>query len=404
MNARILILLLIPAALAAQGMDGGSTHRGAIRPLTKHWEKPIPNQRVPDGLQSLNAEECGACHADNYREWKQSTHALALRDPQFVSEMKKDGVALCLNCHTPLQNQLPTIITGWIGGDYHKPAQTPNPQYDSTLRDEAITCAACHVRDGFVIGPNGNTKAPHATRRDSALLTPQLCLGCHNVVDTLNPLLVCTFETGEEWKRNKGLLSGNTCISCHMPTVTRPVADGEPPRRTRVHAFPGSGIPKLMGTEAAALNGLEITADSIIVPVVPGSMFRYQMRLKNASAGHSVPTGDPERYYLITLQVTGAAGEVVKKEQYRIGEEWEWYPAARKVSDNNLALMEERAYDIACRVPAQRELQLSVEVTKHRMTEKNAKYDGLFGVYPLSITVFKKTYPIRVRKRKAGAL
>ena len=76
-----------------------------IVPLTKHWEKAIPLQEIPEGLVSLSAENCGSCHQEIYKEWKQSTHAVAFQDLQFQAEWKKDNTYVCLNCHTPLQEQ-----------------------------------------------------------------------------------------------------------------------------------------------------------------------------------------------------------------------------------------------------------------------------------------------------------
>ena len=66
-------------------------------PLTKHWEKAIPYQEIPEGLVSISAKSCSTCHLDIYNEWAQSTHAVAFQDMQFQAEMKKDGVLTCLN-------------------------------------------------------------------------------------------------------------------------------------------------------------------------------------------------------------------------------------------------------------------------------------------------------------------
>ena len=141
---------------------------------------------------------------------------------QFQAEWAKDGqVFVCRNCHTPLQNQQETVVTGLIAGDYHRPVEAANPSFDPALRTEAITCAVCHVRDGFVIGPYGND-APHAVRQDPALLSAQACLNCHNVQGELSPTLVCTFTTGDEWQRSPYPARGETCITCHMPEVQRP--------------------------------------------------------------------------------------------------------------------------------------------------------------------------------------
>ena len=102
-------------------------------PLTKHWEKAIPNQAIPEGLVSLKAKDCGTCHQEIYKEWKISTHAVALQDPQFQAEMAKDNIYACLNCHIPLQNQQEFIVTGLINGDHKTPVRIPNPEFDNFL-------------------------------------------------------------------------------------------------------------------------------------------------------------------------------------------------------------------------------------------------------------------------------
>ncbi len=84
-----------------------------IVPLTKHWEKSVPNQIIPKGLKSLSAKECGSCHNDIYLEWKRANHSKAWEDLQFQAEWKKNKkLWVCINCHTPLQNQQKLIVTG----------------------------------------------------------------------------------------------------------------------------------------------------------------------------------------------------------------------------------------------------------------------------------------------------
>ena len=137
-----------------------------------NWEKVIPNQEVPEGLESLSASECGDCHEEIYREWQASNHAIAWQDMQFQAEWAKDdSLWVCLNCHTPLQNQQEFIILGKQDGDYFKPVKQANPHFDPKLKEESITCAVCHVRDGAVIGLHGNqTDAAHKVKKDSSLM------------------------------------------------------------------------------------------------------------------------------------------------------------------------------------------------------------------------------------------
>lgn len=360
-------------------------------PLTKHWEIAIPNQVVPKGLVSLSAKDCGSCHSEIYEEWQKSTHAVAFQDLQFQAEWKKDNITVCLNCHTPLQNQQEFIVTGLLNGDYKTPAKTTNPHFDKSLQQESITCASCHVREGNVIGKSGNTNAPHKTVRDAEFLSEKLCISCHNVVDELNPALVCTFETGDEWEKNRASKSDKTCITCHMPEIKREIADYYGIRTSHVHFFPGSGIPKFKGSDVKGLNGLVVKEDSLSPSYKKGEFIRYKLHLKNAKAGHNVPTGDPERYFLVTFTLKDKDGAILKEEKFRIGEEWQWYPAAKKISDNNMQPHEERTYQFDYKLIKKGKIILTVKVTKHRMSEENAKADNL-NDYPLFINVFEKQY------------
>jgi len=367
-------------------------------PLTKHWESPIPYQEVPQGLVSLSAKECGTCHQEIYSEWQQSIHAVAFQDLQFQAELKKNNTPVCLNCHTPLQNQQEFIITGLLNGDYHTPVKTPNPDFDEALQLESITCATCHVRDGNVIGTMGNTNLPHKTIKDVKFLSEQLCLSCHNVVDKLNLMLACTFETGDEWKNNWALEAGKNCISCHMPVIERSIVDGSPKRKSHSHYFPGSGIPKFNDMKPGRLDGIEIFEDKLKDAYSEGEKINYTLILKNSYAGHNVPTGDPERFILVTFKILDLEGEILKQEEHRIGESWQWYPEAEKLSDNNLKPLEKRAYDFSYQLP-ENGGSLTVEVTKHRMTKENVEFMGISEEYPLSVLVFRQSYPINLKNK-----
>lgn len=358
-------------------------------PLKKHWESPIPHLEIPEGLNAISAESCGACHQEIYTEWQKSTHAVAWQDYQFQVELEKNGIISCINCHIPLQDQQQFIVKGFIDGDYKKPVLEKNPHFDALLQQESITCATCHVRDGYVIGAIGNTQAPHKTKQDTSFLNEKLCMSCHNVVDQLNPVLVCTFETGDEWRTNWASKEGKNCISCHMPLTERPVVNGFEKRSGHFHHFPGSGIPKFMDTKVEGLTSLEFRVDQLKKTYTRKDTIIHQITLQNSFAGHSVPTGDPERYFIITFRLTNALGEITKEETHRIGETWEWYPEAKKMNDNNLKPKESRNYVFKYLAKEPGNYTLSVIVTKHRMTEENAIYHDLLEKYPIWIEVFR---------------
>jgi hypothetical protein len=215
-------------------------------------------------------------------------------------------------------------------------------------------------------------------------------------VDELNPVLVCTFETGGEWQTTSAQKEGKNCITCHMPPIDRELMVDFGIKNSHFHYFPGSGIPKFFTTEAKELKSLEISESNVNKVYSLGETIDYSLKVKNSFAGHSVPTGDPERFFLITFRLMDDQGNLLSEETHRIGEEWQWYPVAIKISDNNLKPLEKRVYGFKYEIQTLGPLNLAVEITKHRMTEENAKYNGILGKYPLFMEVYKKKYKIKI--------
>ena len=86
------------------------------------WEQPMPYKDKIPNLIGISAKDCGACHVDNYNEWKQSIHAYAIDDLQYINETAKPNAPyVCINCHAPLENQQEWLITGLVDGDILKP-------------------------------------------------------------------------------------------------------------------------------------------------------------------------------------------------------------------------------------------------------------------------------------------
>ena len=393
------IVLSLMALVACSG-DRETRESDAIRPLTEPWEQAIPFQKVPEDLETLRAADCGECHEEIYAEWKGSVHAKALADLQFQAEWKKDKyLFVCRNCHTPLQNQQETIVTGLIGGDYHRPVEAPNPDFDPVLKEEAITCAVCHVRDGAIIGPYGDTESPHPVKRNPDLLSAQACLTCHNVQGVLSATLICTFSTGDEWRASPYPQQGRDCVTCHMPEVQRPNASDSPVRASNLHTWAGGGIPKFPGEEALArrgfVSGLEVQAAKSKEIYAPGETAFLTVAVSNQYAGHELPTGDVERSITMDMQVVGPGGKILQSQQERIGELWEWWPIAKQVSDNSLKPLERRTYGLSYEIPEDMvEATFRIIVTNHRMTEGNAEAMGVLGQYPLASEVFRSEYPL----------
>jgi len=350
----------------------------------------VPGSALPTGLPDLRSATCGTCHQEIYAEWAISIHARAwLDDPQFLEELaksKKQGVDwMCMNCHTPFEDQLPTLVAGYKDGDKSRPILVENPAFDPVMQKDAIGCATCHVRDGTVVGPFGDTNAPHPVTKGEELLTNAVCTQCHQAKAEFVELnLTCAFDTGKEFERGPYDEEGKTCQSCHMPEVERPLTAGFPPRTTRRHWFGGSLIPKQPAFEAELAPLRDVYPDGLTAgwqdlpsTLAPGSTARLTARYTNEYAGHLLPTGDPERYILITAIVTGADGAELARVQHRVGAVYVWWPKTKKMSDNRMTPRESRTLDVEFVVPDSGPVSVQLTASKWRLNAENIAFHDL---------------------------
>ena len=383
-----------PAALAVQYIEGEGLEADLARSRSfletrPYYERPLGDgQQVPAGLSSLSAETCGTCHRAIYREWQVSTHAAAWRDRQYQAELQKSGNRwLCLNCHTPLMVQQDYWPVGLQEGDVEYPVLVRNPGFDEGLREEGITCAACHVRDGVIHGPGlSDSAAPHPVQEDPDFRGNAVCLRCHQATATYpGKGFVCTFDTGSEWAAGPYPAEDRHCPDCHMPAAERPAAAGGPERVVAQHWWRGGGIPKVEGVyppvEANPPGlGLEATWTEEGLALV----------MSNRSAGHLLPTGDPERWVQVDVRFEGPDGPVGEPWSARIGQRWEWWPEPRKLGDNRLKPRERREELLPVPEGAERAV---VVASAHRMSEETRDYHELDG-YPIAV----ETHRLELRR------
>lgn len=364
--------------------------------LRSDYARAIPFQAVPDGLDSLKAESCGSCHREIYEEWKTSMHAGAYEDPFFQAYWKKDGnVWVCLNCHSPLENQQPHLVTDLPRNRVEKAVLAPNPRYDPEYQKEAITCAACHVRDGVVLGPFDDSAAPHPTRFDPAFRTTEVCYRCHNVVSgpfqyyNVGPCGTYAEYEGKFFMKEKGMI----CQSCHMPEVERPVAHAGPIRQGRRHLWRGGHDPEMIKRAVA----VELNTEP--APPRPGQTIRATLTLINAGAGHKLPTGDPDRHFTVEFVVEDAQGRVLDRKTETMGRWILWQPVILEVYDNRLLPLASREYRFAYRLPADPAgVTMKARVRYHILTDGQhamlRKKYGLTAEAPYEFLIYERTVPL----------
>lgn len=364
--------------------------------LRSDYAHAIPFQKVPEGLTSLRAESCGECHREIYEEWKTSIHSQAYQDPFFQAYWKKDKqVWVCLNCHTPLENQQATLIKDIPRGRVEKSPQEPNPHYDPEYQKEGVTCAACHVRDGVILGPFDDSAAPHPTKFDPSFRTTQVCYRCHNVLSgpaqfyNVGPCGTYAEYEGKFFMKERGFI----CQSCHMPEVTRPVATNSPIRQGRRHLWRGGHDPDMVKRAVA----IQVVANP--PEPKPGEQVAVTLTLINAGAGHKLPTGDPDRHFTVEFEVEDRNNQVLQTQKDTMGRWILWQPAIVEVYDNRLLPLASRDYTFAYRLPKEIDgLRLKARVRYHIQTEKQhqmliQKY-GLTANDPYNFTVYEREVPL----------
>lgn len=367
--------------------------------LRAEYAHAIPFQKVPEGLTSLRAESCGSCHTEIYKEWKESIHAHAYEDPFFQAYWKKDkNIWVCLNCHTPLENQQPTLIKDIPRGRVEKALQEPNPHYDSAYQKESVTCAACHVRDGVIYGPYDDSAAPHPTKFDPNFRTTQVCNRCHHVVSgpvqfyRVGPCGTYAEYEGKFFMKERGFI----CQSCHMPEIDRPVALNGPIRRGRQHLWKGGHDPDMIKRAVA----VQVKADP--PDPKPGELVTFTLTLVNAGAGHKIPTGDPDRHFTVEFAVEDRAKQVRESQQSTMGRWILWQPAIVELYDNRLMPLASREYRFSYRMPAESEgLVLRTLVQYHILTDGQhemlrTKY-GLTGNDPYRFEIYRRDIPLTAK-------
>jgi hypothetical protein len=364
--------------------------------LRSDYAHAIPYQKIPKGLTSLRAESCGTCHPAIYDEWKASIHAQAYRDPFFHAYWTKDKQTwVCLNCHSPLENQQPTLITEIPRDRVERAVQAPNPQYDADYQHEGVTCAACHVRDGMVLGPFDDAVAPHPTKADPTFRTTQICYRCHSVVGgpaqfyNGGPCGTYPEYEGGYWMKERGFI----CQSCHMPEIERPVATGGPLRKGRQHLWRGGHDPDMVK------QAVDIKVVAEPAEPKPGDKVHVTLTLINAGAGHKLPTGDPDRHFTVEFAVEDQDRKVLESRQETMGRWILWQPAIIELHDNRLMPLASRDYTFEYQLPKNvTGLTLITKVRYHIQTERQHqmlidKY-GLTAPDPYFFTVYERAVPL----------
>lgn len=371
-----------------------------IRPLnifviTDAFERPVSTAKVPAILKTLRASECGACHGDFYKEWRTTIHSRAWVDPYFQADWKFDrSQQVCRNCHTPLDRQQPSRVLGFRDKDKWDPILKPNPDYDPKLQHEGVTCAACHLRGGKIVGVIGVKDAPHPVKKLED--ANQVCVRCHVVEgdrwDTFFRFPPC--GTVAEINRSKGLKGGSGeahvkdiaslgCVNCHMPAVKRPLVKGGPVREARRHLWRGGHEPAMVKKALTASLKEESGTDT--------QNHSFVLVLTNTGAAHYLPTGTPDRHLTVRFRLYDRKGYLVKEKQHVLIRKVLWRPFIIDLWDTRLRPGRPRSYRFSfTRHKNNPPSFLDVEIRYHLLAESRRKRIGYRNKSPISYAVWHR--------------
>ncbi|MGD8312809.1 MAG: hypothetical protein PVJ66_09450 [Gammaproteobacteria bacterium] len=419
-----------------------------IRPMNifvvdERFAWPVDTTQTPAVLGNLSAAGCATCHRDFYDEWRTTIHSQAWTDPYFQVDWQFDGAqSVCRLCHTPLDRQQPYTVLGYRDKEKWDPVLAENPAFDSGLQHEGVTCAACHYRDGAIVGVLGTTGAPHPVKQlDEA---NEICVRCHvvegerwdtfwrfppcgtvaEIESTLRmsldeqdreylARLMKSGETGSDVGNGKifgppapdVLMQGKSgevgaknsrklgCVQCHMPLVKRPLVEDGVVRATRQHLWRGGHDPGMVRKA--------LTIDFAKMRKTDRDARRFRLTLANTGAAHYVPTGTPDRHLTVHLRLLDAQGNVIAEQQDTLQRTVMWRPFIVDLRDSRLVRWQPRRFDLKVPVNS-RAVKVEAEIRYHLLAGSRRRRIGYENSTPISYTVFRKQIPLAGSKEGGG--
>ncbi len=251
---------------------------------------PPPASLAP-AQASLSARRCGRCHAEQYERWKGSVHATSatsgLLGQLEENSGKPDFAAACQKCHAPLAEQ-----------------RDGQPGFSRELRGEGVSCAGCHLRAWTRHGPPRSPGSKllalpgYPMQQMGFYERADFCLPCHQLSPRVavsgKPLL----NTYREWLEGPYMRRGVQCQHCHMSG--------------RRHEIKG-------------VHDAETFRQAIQVEAIAGRSARtgavsVRARLRNAGAGHYLPTTPTPAAFLVIELLDGRAKPIAgARAEKRIG-------------------------------------------------------------------------------------
>jgi hypothetical protein len=265
-------------------------------------DAPVDAPAPPAKVFVHGAGRCGECHEKMYDEWELSAHAKAASSSLYKTAVANAADATCDRCHAPLAASVPRdgIASEGVTCDVCHTLREPKPSVDGASFRLAID-------DMVKFGPRCDLKDHYFHRMGCSPEHQQaaLCGSCH----WWEPKGIPVFTEFVDWRDGPAGKAGKPCQDCHMPKEKAVIATGSPVRTN----VPHHGLVGVAGDLRKRALGLEVSARD------EGGALHVTVTLRNAGAGHSVPSGLPERRLHVRVRVVDAKGTELASQMKELG-------------------------------------------------------------------------------------
>lgn len=262
-----------------------------------------------DELVSMyNDEKCKDCHAKQYKEWKESYHAIAITNSlkgmrnfyaigvpkEWEKKLTKTQVLKCLDCHAPVVNYASEKLAVKIAEMIIEAKDTKSEKKRKKLKGELgklnVGCLACHNIKATTIAigllgepekdaiytPNKIISPAHRTVPVNTLNRSLFCAQCHGrYVARDGEQIMCNTLNGSFYDSYVALGGSDTCQDCHMK------------KANRGHRFPGGHDLEIV-KEGIGFNAEIFGVRHTVGKWIPRAIINVDLENK---AGHRIPDG-----------------------------------------------------------------------------------------------------------------
>ena len=266
-------------------------------PAPALFPEPLPFHPTLEvtGLGMTYSGSCAGCHSASFAQWSESSHHTGVQSTAWLDAIREFGDGtICTSCHYPLTVQHEELTTEIVEGDVSRPVMEQNPIWNPNWQIESVGCAACHIREGVVVGAK-TSDSPHAVRNSDTIQTSEACQSCHQF--QLPSEAAPIYNTYQEWKNSAYASAGIQCQDCHMTTGSV-IGDGVRNHNMKLSA--AQGITVTLQTPSLILRRNQDHALTIV--------------LHNTGVGHTWPGSSPFNEKQLRIRLLNEDGKTLMKD------------------------------------------------------------------------------------------